>query len=96
MKCPFCGKNLIEGDFRCPDCRSWAIDFDYFENLERMEEKYSKTSLLELSMEKLTFEEIVTIYTYIERAGHFGGEVSHSQDETLSNLSRQLKEMRNR
>ena len=97
MKCPFCGENLIEGDLRCPHCQNRAIDFDYFENMDRMDEKYSKTSLLELSREKLTFEEIVTIYTYIERADHFGVEVSDScsDDGTLSNLSRQLKEMRN-
>ena len=99
MKCPFCGENLIEGDLRCPNCRRRAIDFDYFENMDRMEEKYSKTSLLDLSKEKLTFEEIVTIYTYIERADHHGGdgEVSHtcSRDGTFSNLSKQLKEMKN-
>ena len=65
-----------------------------------MEEKYSKYSLLDLSREKLTFEEIITIYTFIERADHFGGdgEVSDrcSQDETFSNLSKQLKEMKNK
>lgn len=98
MKCPFCGENLIEGDLRCPNCRGLAIDFDYFENMDKMEEKYSKSSLLDLSREKLTFEEIVTIYTYIQRADHHGGdgEVSDgcSKDGTFSNLSRQLKEMK--
>ena len=100
MKCPFCGENLIEGDLICPNCRSRVIDFDYFENMDKMEEKYSKYSLLDLSREKLTFEEIITIYTFIERADHFGGdgEVSDrcSQDETFSNLSKQLKEMKNK
>ena len=99
MKCPFCKENLIEGDLRCPNCRRRAIDFDYFENMDRMEEKYSKTSLLDLSKEKLTFEEIVTIYTYIERADHHGGdgEVSDecSRDGTFSNLSKLLREMKN-
>ena len=100
MKCPFCGENLIEGDLICPNCRSMVIDFDYLENMDKMEEKYSKSSLLDLSREKLTFEEIITIYTFIERADHFegDGEVSDrcSQDETFPNLSKQLKEMKNK
>lgn len=99
MKCPFCDENLIEGDLRCPNCRSLAMDFDYLENMEKMEEKYSKVSLLDLSKEKLTFEEIITMYTFIERVDHHGGdgEVSDEcgQDGTFSNLSKQLKEMRN-
>ena len=73
-----------------------VIDFDYLENMEK---KYSKVSLLELSKEKLTFEEIITMYTFIERVGHHDGdgEVSDEcgQDGTFSNLSKQLKEMRN-
>ena len=99
MKCPFCGKNLIEGDLRCPSCRRMAIDFDYFKNLDKMEEKYSKFSLLDLSKEDLTFEEIITIHTFIERADHHGGdgEVSDMcmRDGTFSNLSKRLKEIRN-
>ena len=75
-----------------------VIDFDYHENMKRMEKKYSKSSLLELSREELTFEEIITIYTYIERADHHGGdgEVTDgcSRDGTFANLSRQLREMR--
>ena len=99
MKCPFCEENLIEGDLICPSCRSFVIDFDYLENMDKMEEKYSKSSLLDLSKEKLTFEEIITIYTYIERADHHGGdgEVSDgcSDDGTFSNLSKRLKEIKN-
>ena len=99
MKCPFCEENLIEGDLRCPNCRRIVIDFDYFENIDKMREKYSKFSLLDLSREKLTFEEIITIYTFIERADHFGGdgEVSDKcrQDKTFSNLSKRLNEIKN-
>lgn len=99
MKCPFCGENLIEGDLICPGCGGLAVDFDYPENMERMEEKYCKSSLLDLSREKLTFEEIVTVYTYIERADHHGGdgEVSDecSRDGTFSNLSDRLREIKN-
>ena len=100
MKCPFCGENLIEGVLRCPNCRGRVIDFDYLENMDKIEKKYSKSSLLDLSREKLTFEEIVTIYTYIERADHHFGDCEFSdgcrQDGTFSNLSKQLKEMKNK
>ena len=99
MKCSFCEENLIEGDLKCPNCRCMVIDFDYFENMDKMREKYSRVSLLDLSEEKLTFEEIITIYTYIERADHHGGdgEVSDRcrQDGTFSNLSERLKEIKN-
>ena len=99
MKCSFCGENLIEGDLRCPNCRRRVTDFDYFENMDKMREKYSKFALLDLSREKLTFEEIITIYTYVERADHHGGdgEVSDRcmKDGTFSNLSKRLKEMKN-
>lgn len=99
MKCPFCSENLIEGDLRCPGCRRQVIDFDYFKNLDKMEKKYSKSSILDLSKEKLTFEEIVTIYTYIERADHHYGDDGFSnqcrQDGTFSNLSKRLNEIKN-
>ena len=98
MKCPFCGENLIEGDLECPSCRIMAVDFDYFENMKKMEEKYSKSSLLDLSREKLTFEEIVTIYTFIDRADHHFGDAEFSEscgdDGTLSNLSKRLEEIK--
>ena len=75
-----------------------AFDIDYLENMDKMEKKYSKTCLLELSEEKLTFEEIVTIYTFIERADHHCGEESlfdeYSQNGTFSNLRKRLDEMR--
>ena len=99
MKCQFCGESLSEGDLRCSNCRRRAVDFDYLENMDKMEEKYSKSSLLDLSREKLTFDEIVTLYTYIERADHFGGdgEVSDecAENGTYSNLSKRLKELKN-
>ena len=92
MKCPFYKEILIEGDLICPNCRRGVIDFDYFENMNKMEEKYSKSGLLELSQEKLTFEEIVTIYTYVERADRHFGDCEFSegcgQDGTFSNLSK--------
>ena len=99
MKCPFCKEDLIEGYLKYPNCRSLGIDFDYPENMDMMSKKYSKSSLSDLFKEKLTFEEIITIYTYIERSDHHGGdgEVSDGciDDGTFSNLSKQLKKMRN-
>ena len=99
MKCPYCEEKLIEGNLICPYCQKRVIDFDYFENMDNMREKYSKFSISDLSKEKLTFDEIVTIYTYIERADHHGGdgEVSdgYSRDGTFSNLSKRLKEIKN-
>jgi hypothetical protein len=66
--------------------------------MDKMEKKYSKTGLLELSEENLTIEEIVTIYTFIERADHHGGEGllfdEYSQNGTFSNLRKRLDEMR--
>lgn len=99
MECPFCGETLIEGDLICPNCNGLAIDFDYFENMDKMQEKYSKSSLSDLSKENLTFDEIVTVLTYIQRADHHGGdgEVSDGcgQDGTYSNLRKRLKEIKN-
>ena len=43
MKCPFCGENLIEGDMRCPHCRCGVMDFDYFENMDKMEKSIPKS-----------------------------------------------------
>lgn len=64
-----------------------------------MEEKYSKSGLLELSKEKLTFQEIITISTFIERLNHHCGEDSVSdecgQDEINSNLAKRIAEIRN-
>ena len=67
--------------------------------MEKMREKYSRFSLSDLSEENLTFDEIVTVYAYIERVDHHGGdgEVSDGcmQDGTYSNLSKRLKEIKN-
>ena len=54
MDCHFCGEKLIEGYLNCPGCRHPAFDIDYLENMDKMEKKYSKTGLLELSEEKFT------------------------------------------
>ena len=91
MDCHFCGEKLIEGYLNCPGCRHLAFDIDYLENMDKMEKKYSKTGLLELSEENLTFD-------FIERADHHCGEESlfdeYSQNGTFSNLRKRLDEMR--
>ena len=98
MDCHFCGEKLIEGHLNCPGCRHPAFDIDYLENMDKMEKKYSKTGLLELSEEKLTFDEIITIYTFIERAEHHFGDESLfeecGQNGTFANLRKRLDEMR--
>ena len=43
MKCPFCSENLIEGDMVCPHCRCGVMDFDYFENMDKMEKSIPKS-----------------------------------------------------
>ena len=64
-----------------------------------MEEKSGTGDLFKLSCEKLTFAEIVTIKSFIERADHHGGDGEISDgcinDGTFSNLSKRLKEIRN-
>ena len=75
------------------------MDFNYIENFNKMKEKYSKNTLLDLSKEKLTFEEVVTIHTFIERDSHHSGDFDVSDkcriNGTSSNLSKRLKELRN-
>lgn len=99
MKCRNCDETLNEGDLICPNCKSEVMDFNYMENLRNIEEKYGKRDFLELSKEKLTFAEIVTICTFIERADRHAGdnflEDKCEKDGTYSNLQRRLEEIRN-
>lgn len=66
MKCHFCDETLKEGELICHNCKSMVIDFNYMKNLREIENKYSKRDFLELSKEKLTFQEIVTILTSLK------------------------------
>ena len=52
MKCPFCGETMIEGNLVCPNCRSLAIDFDYFENMDKIEETKALIEKVKALIEK--------------------------------------------
>ena len=71
---------------------------DYFKNLDRMEEKYGTRSILELSKEKLTYPEVITILTFIQRADrHIGdGSVEDAcrENGVFLNLHRRLDEIK--
>ena len=98
MNCPYCEEKLNDGDLKCPNCNSLIIDFDYMENLKKIEKKYGKRDLQELSKEKLTFSEIVTIRTFIERCDHhFGDDYMEDKcvsDGTSSNLRKRIEEIK--
>ena len=50
------------------------MDFNYFENLDKIREKYGKHDIHDLSEERLDFFEIMTLFTFIHRADrHAGG-----------------------
>lgn len=91
--CRIC-RGLGDGYLRGPLCGRGVFDFDYFRNLRLMEEKYGTDDLLELSKQKLTFSEVITIYSFIERADHHSGDnlssESRRKDGTFENLKRRI------
>ena len=99
MKCHFCDETLKEGELICHNCKSMVIDFNYMKHLREIENKYSKRDFLELSKEKLTFPEIVTILTFIKRSDRHAGDTYMQdkcrEDGTCSNLHKRLEEIRN-
>lgn len=99
MKCPHCNENVNEGDIICSHCKYEIMDFNYFENLEKIEKKYGKSDFLELSKEKLTYPEIITIRTFIKRSDRHAGDTYFQDkcenDGTYSNFDRRIKEIKN-
>ena len=63
-----------------------------------MEKKYGTDDFLELSGHDLTFQEIITIYSYIERCDRHCGDGLTSErcrnDGTYSNLANRLDEIK--
>ena len=50
------------------------VDVDYINNMTRIKKKYEKNDVEDLSKEKLSFLEIITVFTLIHRAErHTGG-----------------------
>ena len=98
MDCPFCKEKLNEGELRCHNCDRVIVDFDYFKNLDIMREKYGKRNIPELSKEKLTYPEIITIYTLIERDVHHSGDTDFEdycrESGVFTNLAKRLEEIR--
>lgn len=74
-------------------------DTNYKVNLDKMIEKYDEREIHSLSLEKLDFLEIMTIFTYIPRVDHhdYRNEfVQHCFDDgTYYNLLCRLEEIRN-
>ncbi len=98
MDCPYCKEKLNEGELRCHSCGKFIIDFDYFRNMDLMEEKYGKKGVVELSKEKLTYPEIITIHTLIQRDAHHSGDSGFEdycrENGVFSKLSKRLEEIR--
>lgn len=68
MNCPFCKEELNEISLRCGNCNRFI----------------GKRRALELSREKLTFQEIITLHTFIERAEHhIGGSYFNDKSENM-------------
>ena len=95
--CEICSE-LDMGHFSCPKCGRRVFDFNYFNNLEEMEKKYGTDDFLKLSQEKLTFPEIITIYSFIERCEHHCGDTLTTDqcrsDGTFSNLKKRTDEIK--
>lgn len=73
------------------------MDFNFFENLGKMREKYGKDSICDLSKEKLDFFEIITLFTFIHRAERHAGDWYECclKDGTYNNLLTRLEEIKN-
>ena len=95
--CEVCEGLGDNGFYVCPKCGREVFDFRYSFNLRKMEAKYGTDDFLELSRKKLTFSEIVTIYSFIERCDRHCGDTLTSdecrEDGTFLNLGKRLKEI---
>ena len=74
------------------------LDVNYIDNMTRIKKKYGKKYVEDLSKEKLSFLEIITIFTFIHRAErHAGGGWYDDciEDGTYNNLLCRLEEIKN-
>ena len=46
MNCPFCKEKITEISRLCANCGKPLLDFNYFDNMKKMEEKYGKLSII--------------------------------------------------
>lgn len=97
VDCEICSE-LGMGHITCPKCGRPVFDFNYFRNLDRMEKKYGTRDFLRLSKEKLTFQEIITIRSFIERCDRHCGDNSTTDrcraDGTFANLKKRIDEIK--
>ena len=72
------------------------VDVDYINNMTRIKKKYEKNDVEDLSKEKLSFLEIITVFTLIHRAErHSGGWYDDCiADGTYYNLLCRLEEIK--
>jgi len=65
------------------------------QNWDKLRNKYGKYSSIDLSKEKLNFQEVITVFTFIERANRHAGEGSAHDSEVWLNLLSRLEEIKN-
>ena len=73
------------------------LDVEYADNMERIRKKYGKRYVEDLSKEKLSFLEIITIFTFISRAERHSGGGWYDDcvaDGTYYNLLCRLEEIK--
>lgn len=71
------------------------LDKHYMLNCHELKNKYGKNSTIDLSKEKLDFREVITVFTFIERANRHAGESSPNDSEVWLNLLCRLEEIKN-
>lgn len=74
------------------------VDVDYINNMTKMKKKYGKQYVEELSKEKLSFLEIITVFTFIHRAERHAGGGWYEDcmvDGTYYNLLCRLERIKN-
>ena len=67
---------------------------NYMADYRRIREKYGKKWTVNLSGEKLTFYEVITLFTFVERASRHSGGYTPSDYEVWANLLSRLEEIR--
>lgn len=70
-------------------------DKHYMQNWHKLKNKYGKNSSIDLSKEKLDFQEVITVFTFIERANRHAGEGSAHDSEVWLNLLSRLEDIKN-
>lgn len=70
------------------------LDRHYMQNWHKLKNKYGKNSTIDLSREKLDFREVITVFTFIERANRHAGEGSAHDSEVWLNLLSRLEEIK--